>query len=176
MNCQEYRDRVTVQLADSSEAAGDHGESCAECGRYAEQARAAWEAAGKDPEQPVPEGLSESLLRLGRRPRRTDLTLLRPGSVAAAAVFAVAVTLLFWPAKAGPGPGPMMDPDGMLVERYELPAGAKAAEVAEEIRRTVTPEAWGEGVSGMEAGDGFLRVRGPSEVQKAVREFLERRR
>jgi hypothetical protein len=176
MNCQDYRDRVTVHLADGSEAPGDHGDSCVECGRYAELARAAWEASGKDPDQPVPEGLSESLLRLCRRPRRTDLTLLRPGSVAAAAVLAVTAAFLFWPAKAGPGPGSMMEPDGMSVERYELPAGAKAEAVAEEIRRTVTPEAWGEGVSGLETGDGYLRVRGPAEVQKAVREFLERRR
>jgi hypothetical protein len=69
-----------------------------------------------------------------------------------------------------------MDPDGMSVERYELPAGAKAEAVAEEIRKTVAPEAWGEGVGGLEVGDGYLRVRGPAEVQKAVRDFLERHR
>jgi hypothetical protein len=176
MNCQDYRDRVTVHLADGSEAPGDHGDSCAECGRYLELARAAWEAAGKDSDQPVPEALSQPLLRSCRRPQRTDLTLLRPGSVAAAAVLAVAAILLFWPAKAGPGAGPMMDSDGMSVERYELPAGASAGAVAEEIRKSVVPEAWGEGVSGLEIGDGFLRVRGPAEVQKAVRDFLERRR
>jgi len=176
MNCQEFRDRLTVHLADGSTAPGDHGDSCAECGRYAELARAAWEAAGKDPDWPVPEGLSSSLLHLGRRPRRADLTLLRPGSVAAAAVLAVVAALLFWPAKAGPGTRPMMESDGMSVERYDLPAGAKAEAVAEEIRRSVAPEAWGEGVSGMEVGVGFLRVRGPADVQKAVRDFLERRR
>ncbi|HVR83607.1 MAG TPA: hypothetical protein VMU54_04800 [Planctomycetota bacterium] len=176
MNCQDYRDRVTVHLADGSETPGDHGDSCAECGRFAELARAAWEVAGRDPDQPVPGGLVESLLRSCRRPRRTDLTLLRPGAVAAAAVLAVAAILLFWPAKAGPGTGLMMDSDGMSVERYDLPAGAKAEAVAEEIRKTVAPETWGEGVSGLEVGDGYLRVRGPAEVQRAVREFLERHR
>jgi len=176
MNCQDYRDRVTVHLADGSEAPGVHGESCAECGRFLELARSAWEAAGKDADQPVPEEISDILLRSCRRPRRADLTLLRPGSVAAAAVLAVAAILLFWPAKAGPGAGPMMEPDGMSVERYELPAGASAEAVAGEIRKSVVPEAWGEGVSGLEVGDGFLRVRGPAEVQRAVREFLEQRR
>jgi hypothetical protein len=176
MNCQDFRDRVTVHLADNSEAPGNHGESCSECGRYLELARAAWDAAGKDPDQPVPEALSDSLLSSCRRPQRTDLTLLRPGSVAAAAVLVVAAILLFWPAKAGPGAGPMMDSDGTSVERYELPAGAKAEAVAEEIRRSVAPETWGEGVSGLEVGDGFLRVRGPAEVHQAVREFLDRRR
>ena len=70
----------------------------------------------------------------------------------------------------------MMEADGMSVERYDLPAGAKAEIVAEELRRSVAPETWGEGVSGVEAGDGFLRVRAPADVQKAVREFLERRK
>jgi hypothetical protein len=67
--------------------------------------------------------------------------------------------------------------DGMLVERYELPAGADAERVAEEIRREVAPEEdWREGASAVEAGKGFLRVRGTAEVQKAVREFLGARR
>jgi hypothetical protein len=176
MNCQDYRDRVTVHLADGTEAPGNHGDSCAECGRYVDLARVAWEASGKDPEQPVPEDLSQSLLRSCRRPRRTDLTLLRPGSVAAAAVIAVAAILLFWPAKAGPGSRLMMESDGMSVECYELPTGAKAEAVAEEIRRTVAPETWGEGASGLEVGDGCLRVRGSAEVQRGVREFLERHR
>src|SRR5436189_68922 len=84
MTCEEFRDRVTVQLADGSEAPGTHGASCADCGRYAELARAAWEAAGRDPDEPVPGPLADDVLRLSRRPRRTDLTLLRPGSVAGA--------------------------------------------------------------------------------------------
>jgi hypothetical protein len=176
MNCQDYRDRVPIRLADGSEDPGDHGDVCVECGRFRELARAAWEAAGKDPDQAVPPELSESLLRSCRRPRRTDLTLLRPGSVAAAAILAVAAIVLLWPAKVRTGGRPMMEADGMSVERYDLPAGAKAEAVAEELRRAVAPETWGEGVSGLETGDGFLRVRAPAEVQKAVREFLERRR
>ena len=170
MTCQEYRDRVTVHLADASEAPGDHGESCAECGRYAELARAAWDAAGRDPEQPVPGELTRS----ARRPRRTDRTLRGPGSMAAAALFAAAAILLCWPVKPAPETRHWMAGDGMQVERYELPAGARAEAVAEEIRRTVQPEAWGEGIGGLEAGDGWLRVRGPAELQAAVKRFLDR--
>lgn len=176
MNCQDYRDRLTIHLADGSADPGDHGTVCAGCGRYRELACAAWEAAGKDPDQAVPGGISESLLRSCRRPRRTDLTLLRPGSVAAAAILAVVAILLLRPAKAGPDARPMMEADGTSVERYDLPAGAKAEVVAEELRRAVAPETWGEGLSGLETGEGFLRVRATADVQRAVREFLERRR
>jgi hypothetical protein len=174
MNCQEYRDRVTVHLVDGSEATGEHGETCAECGRYAERARAAWVTAGRLPDEAVPADLAEKLMRSCRRPRRADLTLLRPGLVAAAAVLAVGALLLFLPESAGPGLRPMMDPDGMSVERYELPAGVLPAAVAEELRRKVSPEAWAEGIGGLEVGDGFLRVRGPAELQRSVREFLRR--
>jgi len=51
MNCDEYRERVTIQLAEGSGDPGGHGDTCAECGRYRELARAAWEAAGKDPDR-----------------------------------------------------------------------------------------------------------------------------
>jgi hypothetical protein len=64
--------------------------------------------------------------------------------------------------------------DGMLVERYELPAGVDAARVAEELRRDVAPEDWREGASAVEVGDGFLRVRASGDVQKAVREYLKK--
>ncbi|HLY10633.1 MAG TPA: hypothetical protein VKW04_15125 [Planctomycetota bacterium] len=172
MTCEEFRGRVTVHLAEGSEEPGDHGDSCVDCGRYRELARAAWEVAGKDPDRPVP----DMLLRSCRRSRRSDLTLLRPGSVAAAAILAVAAILVLWPAKVRPGSGPLMDADGTSVERYDLPAGAKAEVVAEELRRSVAPETWGEGISGLETGDGFLRVRAPAEVQKAVRDYLNRRK
>ena len=62
----------------------------------------------------------------------------------------------------------------MSVERYDLPAGASPSAVAEELRRKVSPEAWTEGVGGLEEGEGFLRVRGPAELQRGVREFLRR--
>jgi len=176
MNCDEYRERVTIQLAEGSGDPGGHGDTCAECGRYRELARAAGEAAGKDPDRQVPGPLAESILVSCRRPRRADLTLLRPGLVAAAAVLVVAAIVLLRPDKAGQGARPMMDADGTSVERYELPAGARAAALAEELRRSVAPETWREGVSGVEAGDGFLRVRAPADVQKAVRDFLDRRR
>jgi len=175
MNCQEYRDRLTVQMADGSESAGDHAAGCADCARHAELAKAAWEAAVKWPDEPAPGPLCESLLRSCRRARRSDLPLLRPGSVAAAAILAALGALLFWPAKAGPGPGLLMEGDGMSVERYELPAGASAEAVAEEVRRKVAPEAWGEGICGLEAGERFLRVRGPADVQRAVKDYLGRR-
>jgi hypothetical protein len=175
MNCQEYRDRLTVQLADGTETAGDHAAVCADCARHAELAKAAWEAAARWADEPVPAPLSESVLRSCRRARWSDLSLLRPGSLAAAALLAVLGALLFWPAKAGQGPGQWMDPDGMSVERYELPEGASPEAVAEEVRRKVAPEAWREGVGGLEAGDGCLRVRGPADVQRAVKEYLERR-
>jgi hypothetical protein len=176
MNCQEYRDRVAVQLVDGSEAPGAHAETCADCGRYAERARVAWEAAGRLPDEAVPADLAEKLMRSCRRPRRADLTLLRPGLVAAAAVLAVGALLLFLPESAGPGSRPMMDPDGMSVERYDLPAGVPAEAVAEELRRKVSPESWAEGIGGLEVGEGFLRVRGPAELQRSVREFLRRER
>ena len=173
MNCHEYRERVTVHLADGSESPGDHGASCAECARYAELARAAWEAAGRSPEEPLPPAVSDTLLRSCRRPRRADLTLLRPGSLAAAAVLVVGVLVLLWPAKAAKDDrSSLFEADGMSVERYDLPAGVEAARVAEEIRSEVAPETWREGASGLEAGDGFLRVRAPAEVQRGVREFL----
>lgn len=175
MNCQDHRDRVTVHLADGSEGPGDHGASCEECGRFEEQARAAWEAAGRLRDDPVPVSVSESLLRSCRRPRRTDLPLLRPGSVAAAAVLAVVALVLFLPEPAGSGARPMMDADGMSVERYDLPPGVSATAAAEEVRSKVSPEAWTEGTGGLEAGEGFLRVRGPAELQRGVREFLRRR-
>lgn len=174
MTCQEYKDRVTVQLADGSESPGDHGESCPECGRYAERARAVWEAAGRLPDEAVPAAVSEKLMRSCRRPRRSDLFLLRPGFVAAAALLALGVLVLVLPGRAGPGSGSLMDPDGMSVERYDLPAGASPSVVAEELRRKVSPEAWTEGVGGLEEGVGFLRVRGPAELQRGVREFLRR--
>jgi hypothetical protein len=64
--------------------------------------------------------------------------------------------------------------DGMLVERYELPAGADAGRVAEALRRDVAPEGWREGASAVEVGDGFLRVRATAALQKEVREYLGR--
>src|SRR6267142_2716376 len=107
MNCEEYRDRVVVQLAEPSEPAGDHGASCPDCARYAELARAAWEAAGRVPDEAVPPALAETFLRSGRRPQRADLTLLRPGPLAAAALLAVGALVLLWPAKAGKIDHPM---------------------------------------------------------------------
>jgi hypothetical protein len=174
MNCHEYRERVAVRLADPSEAADGHGASCAECARYAELARAAWEAAGKAPDEPVPAETAEKILRSCRRPRGADLTLLRPGPLAAAAILAVSLLALLWPAKAAKPDGSWYEADGMTVERVDLPAGADAARAAEEIRREVSPEAWGEGGCGLEAGEGYLRVRATAEVQWAVREHLRK--
>ena len=178
MNCEEYRDRVTLHLAEPSEPPGEHGASCPDCAGYAELARAAWEAAGRVPDEALPPALAETFLRSGRRPQRADLTLLRPGPLAAAALLAVGLLVLLWPAKAGKGDRPMLqESDGTSVERYELPAGVDAERVAEEIRRDVAPEEdWREGASAVEAGKGFLRVRGTGEVQRAVREFLRTRR
>lgn len=175
MKCSEYRERVTASLADGSESPGDHGASCTPCARYAELARTAWEAAGRSPDEAVPAAVAETFLRTCRRPPRADLTLLRPGSLAAAALLAVGVLVLVWPAKAAKDDRSWYESDGMSVERYDLPAGVEAARVAEEIRRDVAPEAWREGAGGLESGDGFLRVRAAAEVQKAVREFFERR-
>jgi len=175
MNCQDYRDRVTLHLADATEAApGDHAASCPDCARYAELARAAWDAAGKSPDEPLPPGLAERFHLSCRRPQRADLTLLRPGPLAAAAVLALGAIVLLWPAQAGRIDRPMYWSDGMLVERYELPAGVDAARVAEELRRDVAPEDWREGASAVEVGDGFLRVRASGDVQKAVREYLKK--
>ena len=175
MNCQDYRDRVAIHLADPAEAApGDHGDSCPGCARYAEMARGAWEAAGKSPDEPLPPGLAERFHLSCRRPRRADLTLLRPGPLAAAAVLALGAIVLLWPGQAGKDTRPMYWSDGMLVERYELPAGIDAARVAEELRREVSPEDWREGAGAVEAGDGFLRVRATAELQKEVRDYLGR--
>ena len=85
MNCHEYREQVAVRLAEGTPP-DDHGASCAECARYAELARAAWEAAGRDADEPVPPDVAAKILRTGRRPRGADLTLLRPGPLAAAAI------------------------------------------------------------------------------------------
>lgn len=175
MNCQEYRDQLSVHLAEGT-APGDHGAACGDCARYAERARAAWDLSGRDADEAVPPALLDSVQNLSRRPRRNDLTLLRPSSVAAAAVLAVGALLLFWPAKAVEDRRPMMESDGMSVERYDLPAGAAAERVAEEIRRDVAPETWGEGGSGLEVGEGWLRVRGSADVQRGVRELLKRYR
>lgn len=175
MNCHEYREAYSVQLAEGTPA-GDHAAACADCARYADLARAAWEAAGRSADEAVPAPLMARVEILGRRPRRNDLTLLRPSSVAAAAVLAVGAILLFWPAKARQADPPMMESDGMLVERYDLPSGADAGRVADEIRREVAPESWGEGGSGLEVGEGWLRVRGSAQVQRGVKELLQRRR
>jgi hypothetical protein len=175
MTCHEYRERITVQLADGSAGAGDHGAACPDCARYAELARGAWEAAGRDPDESVPPALAETFLNSCRRPRRADLTLLRPGSLAAAAVLAVGVLVLLWPAKAVKEERLMFEADGMSVERYDLPAGVESVRVAE-VRRELSPEAWGEGASGLEAGEGFLRVRAPAELQRGVQEYLRRYR
>jgi hypothetical protein len=175
MNCHEYREQVTVRLAEGTPP-DDHGASCAECARYAELARAAWEAAGRDVDEPVPPHVADKILRTGRRPRGADLTLLRPGPLAAAAILALGLWALCWSARPAGSEGPMLiDSDGMSVERYELPAGADAARTADEIRREVAPEAWGEGGCGLEPGEGHLRVRATAEVQAAVREYLKRR-
>ena len=172
MTCDEFRERVTLNLAEPSEPAGDHGASCPECARYAELARAAWEAAGRSPDEALPPGLAEQTLRSCRRPRRADLTLLRPGPLAAAAVLVLGAIVLLRPGKAGTGERHLFESDGMLVERYELPPGAEAARVAEEIRREVAPDAWREGAGGLEVGEGYLRVRATAEVQKGVRDYL----
>jgi hypothetical protein len=175
MNCQDYRDRVAIHLVDAAEPApGDHGASCPECGRYAELARAAWEAAGRSPDEAPPPGLVERFHLSCRRPRRADLTLLRPGPLAAAALLALGAIVLLRPGPAGRIERPMYWSDGMSVERYALPAGADAARVAEELRKEVSPEDWGEGACAVEIGEGFLRVRGTAEVQEGVREYLEK--
>ena len=174
MNCQEFRERLTVQLADGSEPAGDHGATCPDCARYAERAKAAWDAAGRIPDEAVPPEVAENFHRSCRRPRRADLTLLRPGPLAAAAVLVVSLAVLFWPAKAVKDDGSMFDADGTSVERIDLPAGVDAERAAAEIRREVAPESWREGVCGMEVGEGFLRVRGPAEIQRAVREHVRK--
>ena len=175
MNCHEYREQLSVHLAEGTPP-GDHAEACVDCARYADLARAAWDLAGRAADEAVPAPLRAHVENLGRRPRRNDLTLLRPSSVAAAAVLAVGAILLFWPAKARQGDPPMMEADGMSVERYDLPSGVDAGRVADEIRREVAPDSWGEGGSGLEAGEGWLRVRGTAAVQRGVREFLQRRR
>lgn len=174
MICDDYRAEVSVHLAGGSDSPGDHGASCPDCARWADLARAAWEAAGRSPDEAVPVAVTEAFHLSCRRPRRADLTLLRPGPLAAAAVLVVGVLVLAWPAKAGRGERPMYEADGMSVERYELPAGADAERVAEEIRREVAPEAWGEGACGLEPGPGYLRVRATAEVQRAVRDHLSR--
>ena len=174
MNCEEYRELVTVHLADGSGApGGGHADSCADCARYVERARAAWEAAGRWPDEPVPPRVAEAF-HSSRRPRRADLTLLRPGPLAAAAVLLVSGLVLLWPRKTGTDDRSYFEADGMSVERYELPAGVDAARVAEEIRREVAPDAWGGGEYGLEAGDGFLRVRARAELQRAVRDHLRK--
>jgi hypothetical protein len=176
MNCHEYRDHVTLRLADGTEPPDDHGASCPECARYAELARAAWEAAGRYADEAVPPEVAHTILRTGRRPRGADLTLLRPGPLAAAAILVVSLLALLWPAKASKPDGEMFDADGMLVERVDLPAGVDAARTAEEVRKEVAPEAWREGACEIEVGEGFLRVRATAEVQAAVREHLGRAR
>ena len=174
MNCDEFRESVTVHLAEGGEAPGGHGASCPECARYAERARAAWDAAGRWADEPVPPAVLQQF-PTSRRPRRADLTLLRPGPLAAAAILAVsAIVLLLRPGKAGPEERSDYESDGMSVERYELPAGVDAARAAQEIRSEVAPEAWGGGECGIEAGDGFLRVRARAEIQRAVRDHLRK--
>ena len=174
--CRDFREALTLRLAGEAADPGEHASRCADCARHAEQSRAVWELAGRIPDEELPPGLSDSLLRSCRRPRRTALTLLRPGAVAAAAVLAAGVLLLFRPAKTGGEGRQLMESDGIFIERYELPAGTSGRIVAEEIRREVAPEAWGEGGSGMEAGETTLRVRAPADVQRQVREYLQRRR
>ena len=174
MNCQEYRDQLSVHLAEGT-APGDHGDACGDCARYAERARAAWDLSGRDADEAVPPALLASVQNSGRRPRRADLPLLRPGPLAAAALLVVSLLVLLWPAKASKDDGSMYEADGMSVERHDLPAGADAGLVAEEIRREVSPEAWGEGACGLEAGEGFLRVRAPADIQQGVREHLRKR-
>ena len=175
MNCHDYREELSVHLAEGT-GPGDHGAACADCARYTELARTAWELAGRSSDEAVPTAVFDSILISSRRPRRTDLTLLRPGSLAAAAVLVVGAILFFWPAKAVEETRRMMESDGTSVERYELPRGVAAGRVAEEIRSEVAPEAWGEGGSGLEVGEGYLRVRAPIEVQQRVKEFLKRYR
>jgi len=172
MNCEEFRERVTVHLADGSEAPGGHAGSCPECARYAERARATWEAAVRWPDEAVPSPVAESFHSSCRRPRRADLTLLRPGPLAAAAILVVSVIVLLRPGKPGTDDRSYFEADGMSVERYDLPAGVDAARVAEEIRREVAPEAWGGGEFGLEAGGGFLRVRARAELRRAIRDHL----
>ena len=173
MNCDEFRERVTVHLAEGGDGPGGHGASCVECARYAERARAAWDAAGRWSDEAVPPGTIERFSS-SRRPQRADLTLLRPGPLAAAAVLAASAILLLWPVKAGTDGRSDFEADGMSVERYELPAGVDAARAAEEIRSEVAPEAWGGGECGLEIGDGFLRVRARAEIQRAVRDHLRK--
>ena len=176
MNCHEFREHVAVRLADPSEPADGHAASCAECARYADLARGAWEAAGRSADEDVPGALAERLLQTGRRPRRADLTLLRPGPLAAAAILVASLIALLWPAKAAKHDGFLFDGGGTTVERHDLPAGTDAAQAAEEIRRDVVPEAWREGEVGLEIGEGFLRVRATAEVHAAVRDHLKKRR
>lgn len=176
MNCQEYQDSVVVALVERVPLPGDHGVSCAECGRFAEQARAAWELAGRLPDEPVPPALLETSLRSCRRARRADLTLLRPGPFAAAAILVVGLFLLLWPVKASREGGSFYEAGDMSVERYDLPSGVAADRVAKEIRSGIAPESWEEGTSQLEVGGGWIRIQAPAEVHRKVREFLRRYR
>lgn len=181
-SCAPFREQMVLRQA--GELADDRGlvahlASCAPCARQAELGEAAWEMAGLLPEEPVPgaaiEGVYERIERASRRPRGFDLTPLRPGAVAAAAVLILAAAFLLRPGASEPGSPQLYHDDGESVERYEAPPGVSAGTLAEDLRREVEPGAWGEG-AGLEVGEGFVRVRASAEIHRLIREHLARRK
>jgi Ca-activated chloride channel family protein len=97
MNCTQAGESLPLHLAGELGEEGEllsHLALCEPCARRAELSQMAWDLAGLAPEQPVPDAaiqrLYDAIDRSRRRPRRLYLTLLRLGTVAAAAVLVLA--------------------------------------------------------------------------------------
>ncbi len=150
MNCTQTEESLTLHLAGELEDDGEflsHLALCDVCARRAEMSQMVWDLAGLAPEGRVPgaavQGVYEAIDRFRRRPRRLYFTLLRLGTVAAAATL-----ILSWLAPGAPPPGrpeaelcqappELMDQAGFgRIEVAEGPLGLKSHAV------TVTVDDW----------------------------------
>jgi anti-sigma factor RsiW len=189
MNCARARESLPLHLTGELEEEGDflsHLALCPACSRRAELTRVVWDLAGLAPDEPVPDaalqGLYDRIDRTRRRPQRILLTLLRLGTVAAAALILYALGAPAVPPPAagdfcsaeGPGEAPRQEAsDGETVLAvYDVSAlreGALAARLGERF-----PEEWADPAGKtFRLRGGMLVVRGPRALQEATREVVD---
>ncbi len=108
MTCDESRDLLPLHLAGELGDDADllsHLALCGWCARRAEMAGVVWHLAGLAPDEPVPDaavqGVYDAIEGARRRPQRIVLTLLRRGTVAAAALLFIAGAVRLLPQEPG---------------------------------------------------------------------------
>jgi len=190
MNCARARENLPLHLTGELEEEGEylsHLSVCPACSRRAELTGVVWDLAGLAPEEPLPDaaiqGLYDRIDCSRRRPQRNVFTLLRLGTVAAAALlFAAALAPKAGAPAArgelcpheGTGDPPRQEvTDGEpLLAVYDV-SGLKEEAVAARFRERF-PEEWRDPAGRtFRLRGGALVVRGPQPVHDATRSVLE---